>query len=66
MHFDVIFPILAEQLQWSGPITLMKIKSHAGGLMNECAEKAEEGRTAESVRIMRSCDPALRNMALSL
>ena len=48
VHFDVIFPRLEELRQWSGPITLMKIKSHAGCLMLKRAyENAEEGRTAD-------------------
>jgi hypothetical protein len=48
VQFDVIFPLLAELRQWTVPITLMKIKSHAGCLMNEGAdEQAEEGRTAD-------------------
>jgi ribonuclease HI len=48
VHFDVIFPLLAELRQWTGQITLMKIKSHAGCVMNERAdEQAEEGRTAD-------------------
>ena len=48
VHFDIIFPLLEELRQWRGKITLMKIKSHAGCLMNERAdEQAEDGRTAD-------------------
>jgi ribonuclease HI len=48
VHFDIIFPLLEELRQWRGQITLMKIKSHAGCLMNERAdEQAEDGRKAD-------------------
>jgi hypothetical protein len=48
VHFDIIYPLLEELRQWRGKITLMKIKSHAGCLMNERAdEQAEDGRTAD-------------------
>ncbi len=48
VHFDIIFPLLEEFWQWRCKITRMKIKSHAGCLMNERAdEQAEDGRTAD-------------------
>ncbi len=50
MHFDIIFPLLAELRQWSGNITLMKVKSLAGCLMNERADEfADAVRTARAV-----------------
>ena len=52
MHFDVISPLLLELRQWSGNVTLIKIKSHTGCLMNERAdEQAELGRKAEGPEI---------------
>jgi hypothetical protein len=48
VHFDVIFSLLTELLQWNGSITLMKIKSHACCLMNKQADElAAESRTAD-------------------
>ncbi len=48
VHFDIISPLLAELRQWPGQITLVKIKSHTGCLMNERADElAEAGRTAD-------------------
>jgi hypothetical protein len=48
LHFDVIYPHLSELQQWRGNITLMKINSHAGCLMNERADElAEAGRIAD-------------------
>jgi ribonuclease HI len=48
LHFDVIRQLLQELRQWLGNVTLVKIKSHTGCLMNEQAdEQAEQGRMAE-------------------
>ena len=48
VHFDVIRQLLQELRQWSGNVTLVKVKSHTGCLMNERAdEQAELGRMAE-------------------
>jgi len=48
VHFDIISPLLAELRQWPGQITLVKIKSHTGCLMNEREDElAEAGRTAD-------------------
>ncbi len=50
VHFDIIFPLPAELRQWSGNITLMKVKSLAGCLMNERADEfADAVRTARAV-----------------
>ncbi len=54
VHFDVIRPLLHELRQWLGNlnVTLVKIKSHTGCLMNERAdEQAELGRMAEGPAI---------------
>ena len=41
-------PLLMELRQWPGQITLVKIKSHTGCLMNELADElAEIGRTLD-------------------
>jgi hypothetical protein len=48
LHFDVISPLLHELRKLLGNVTLVKIKSHSGCLMNERAnEQAELSRTAE-------------------
>ena len=48
VHFDVIFLLLNELRLWSGTITLVKVKSHSGCLMNERADElAEQGRREE-------------------
>ncbi len=39
VHFDVIFPLLDELRRWSGPILLVKVKSHTGCLLNERADE---------------------------
>jgi hypothetical protein len=52
VHFDVIRPLLHELRQWLGNVTLVKIKSHTGCLMNERADEQEElGRMAEGPAI---------------
>ncbi len=52
VHFDVIRPLLHELRQWLGNVTLQKIKSHTGCLMNKRAdEQAELGRMAEGSAI---------------
>ena len=48
IHFTVIRPLLDELRQWTGNITLLKVKSHTGCLLNERADElAELGRTAD-------------------
>jgi len=48
VHFDIITPLLTELRQWPGQITLVKIKSHSGCLMNELADElADKGKTAD-------------------
>ena len=48
VHFDVIYSLLMELRRWAGKITLVKIKSHTGCLMNERADEfAELGRARE-------------------
>ena len=52
MHFSVIRPLLHELRQWHGRVTLVKVKSHTGCLLNELAdEQAELGRMAEGPEI---------------
>jgi hypothetical protein len=57
VHFAVIRPLLHELGQWSSNVTLVKIKSHTGCLLNERAEshsadkQAELGRIAEGPEI---------------
>ncbi len=54
VHFDVIHHILFELHQLSGNVTLVKIKSHTGCLMNDSEradEQAELGRKAEGPEI---------------
>ena len=52
VHFAVIRPLLHELRQWTGNVTLVKVKSHTGCLLNERAdEQAELGRTAEGPEI---------------
>ena len=52
VHFDIIPPHLMELRQWPGQITLVKIKSHTGCLMNERAyELAEIGRTVDMPKL---------------
>ena len=48
IHFIVVCPLIDELRQWAGNITLLKVKSHTGCLLNERAvELAELGRTAD-------------------
>ena len=52
MHFAVIYPLLQELRQWLGRVTLVKVKSHTGCLLNERADElAELGRQAENPEI---------------
>ena len=52
IHFTVIRPLLDELRQWTGNITLLKVKSHTGCLLNERADElAELGRTADGPEI---------------
>jgi hypothetical protein len=52
IHFTVIYPLIEELRQWTGNITLLKVKRHTGGLLNERAdEQAERGHTAEGPEI---------------
>ncbi len=49
MHFAVIYPLLQELLQWLRSVTMLKVKSHTGCLLNERADElAELGRQAEN------------------
>ena len=48
VHFDIISPLLTKLCKWPGKVTLVKIKSHTGCLMNEWADElAEIGRTVD-------------------
>ena len=52
VHFAVIYPLLQELHQWLGRVTLVKVKSHTGCLLNERADElAELGRQAENPKI---------------
>ena len=52
VHFDIIPPLLTELCKWPGKITLVKIKSHTGCLMNERADElAEIGRTVDRPKL---------------
>jgi ribonuclease HI len=52
VHFAIIYPLLQELRQWLGRVTLVKVKSHTGCLLNECADElAELGRQAENPEI---------------
>ena len=43
-QFDVLLPLLTELRTWPGVVVLMKIKSHAGCLLNERADElADQG-----------------------
>ena len=55
IHFTVMYPLIEELRQWTGIITLLKVKSHTGCLLNERAdEQAELGRAAEALRGLKS------------
>ncbi len=50
VHFAVIYPLLLRQ--WLGKVTLVKVKSHAGCLLNEHADElAKLGRQAKGPKI---------------
>ena len=52
VHFDVIFPLLNELRRRTGPVRLVKVKSHTGCLLNERADEwAERGFLAEPPEI---------------
>jgi ribonuclease HI len=52
VHFSVIRPLLDELRQWRGNVTLVKVKSHTGCLLNERAdEQAELGRSDDGPEI---------------
>ena len=52
IHFTVLRPLLEELRQWCGTVTLVKVKSHTGCLLNELAdEHAELGRANEGSEI---------------
>jgi ribonuclease HI len=64
VHFAVIYPLLQDLRKWLGKVTLVKVKSHTGCLLNECADElAEHGRQAEGPEI---CPLTLRVSVLSL
>ena len=52
MHFAVIYPLLQDLRQWLGRVTLVKVISHSGCLLNERADElAELGRQTENPEI---------------
>jgi ribonuclease HI len=52
VHVAVIYPLLQELRQWSCKVTLVKVKSHTGCLLNERADElAELGRQADNPEI---------------
>jgi ribonuclease HI len=53
VHFAVIHPLQQELRQWLGRVTLVKVKSHTGCLLNERTDElAELGRQAENPEIL--------------
>jgi hypothetical protein len=66
VHFDIIRPLLLELRQWSGSVTLVKIKSHTGCFMNERGDASEQAsssrvgrqRGLRSARAAKSMDPS--------
>jgi hypothetical protein len=62
VHFVVIYPLLQESRRWIGKVTLVKVKSHTGCLLNEHADELDElGRQAETLEI----GPGPQSMVLS-
>jgi ribonuclease HI len=52
VHFAVFYPLLQELRRWIGKVTLVKVKSHTGCLLNERADElAELGRQLETLEI---------------
>jgi ribonuclease HI len=52
VHFDVLVPLLSELRSWPGTVVLMKVKSHAGCLLNERADAlADLGALSEEEQI---------------
>ncbi len=52
VHFAVIYPLLQDLRRCIGKVTLVKVKSHTGYLLNERADElAELGRQAETLEI---------------
>ena len=52
VHFDVQVPLLAELLSWPGTVLLVKVKSHAGCLLNERADAlADLGAASDEEQI---------------
>ena len=52
VHFDVLVPLLAELRAWPGTVLLVKIKSHAGCLLNERADAlADLGAASDEEQI---------------
>ena len=65
IHFDVIFPLIQEIRQWTEPLKLVKVISHAGCQLNEMAdERAFQGCASDDEPVFpgphrrrRSMDP---------
>ena len=51
-HFDVLVPLLTELRTWPGSVLLVKVKSHAGCLLNERADElAERGLSSQDEQL---------------
>jgi ribonuclease HI len=48
IHFAVIYTLLQELRQWSGKVTLVKVKSHTGCLLNERANELSPAHRGSS------------------
>ncbi len=65
VHFDIICHLLMELRQWTGNVTLVKVKSHTGCRMNERADEhadslrnsVERQKGRRSARGPKSMDP---------
>ena len=44
VHFAVIYPLLQALRKWIGKVTLVKVKSHTGCLLNERADAKSAAR----------------------
>ena len=49
VHFTFIRPLLDEMRQWRGNVTLVKVKSHIGCLLNERADEQGSASRTRSV-----------------
>ena len=57
VHFDVLVPLLAELRAWPGTVLLVKIKSHAGCLLNERADALADLGAASDDELTMQLNP---------